>query len=106
MQGTAFINEWFITMFSVVVCMNALMALLEDKLQHCTCYILYSGFSPCYLQAFKLTALGTLRCPLNCTMYTTMIYGFEYWDVQRCDSKLCTTSEHAKYRLRESMTKN
>jgi len=68
MQGAAFINEWFIVMFSVVVYMNALMALLEDKLQHCIGYILYRGFSTCYLQAFKFTILGTHRCPLNCTV--------------------------------------
>jgi len=74
MQGTASINEWFVIIFRVVVYMNVLMAHLEDKLQHCIGYLLSRGFSTCYLQAFKLTVLGTLRCPLNCTVYTTMIY--------------------------------
>lgn len=104
MQGTAFINEWFIIMFSVVVYTNALMAPLEDKLQHCTGYILSRCSITCYLQAFQCTALSTLRCPLNCTVYTTVIYCFVYRDVKRYDSELCTTSQQAKHKLRESTT--
>jgi hypothetical protein len=74
MQGTPLINEWFIIMFSVVVYMNALMALLQDKLHHCIDNILSRGSITCYLQAFKRTVIGTLRCPLNCAAYTIMIY--------------------------------
>jgi hypothetical protein len=61
-------------MFSIVVHLNALMALLEDKLQYCVGYVLSGGSITCYLKALKRTTFGTLRCPLNCTVYTTMIY--------------------------------
>jgi hypothetical protein len=93
--------------FSVVAHLNALMALPEDKLQHSAGCILSRGSITCYLKAFKRAAyspLSDVHWIVLCT--PRWFIACVYWDVKRYDSDLCTTWQHAKYKLRESIAEN
>ena len=93
--------------FSVVAHLNALMALPEDKLQHSAGCILSRGSITCYLKALKRAAhspLSDVHWIVLCT--PRWFIACVYWDVKRYDSDLCTTWQHAKYKLRESIAEN